>query len=166
MSSLMRNDALARSMERDVNTQLALVPASPWLGASPPPKPVLLVGGTQAGGLKLWLDQPRRSEPGATNAAAPARGPQASETVLPRWWLLQTRTDGNWTTQLLPGSRHLQGLGSLQPEAIALTAIDRFGNASPTVSFEKKEPEPAPAPKAVKRRRRVLLSPHASDANK
>jgi len=107
------NDALAR----DVYTQPALIPASTWLGTSPPGTPKLTVENGASGTLKLaW------AQAGAE----------------PVWlWVLQAKVKGDWTTEILSGPQTGHAFKATPvPEVIALTAIDRFGNAGAAAVLE------------------------------
>jgi uncharacterized lipoprotein YddW (UPF0748 family) len=119
INSLVRNAALAGSLERDVNLNCSLVPASPWLGNNPPEKPGVAVNG-DAPNLKLtWSST-------GTNAV--------------RWWVIQNKIYGDWKTEILPAGTLSKTL-DVSPVVIAVTAIDRFGNASvPCVLQQKKSP--------------------------
>ena len=109
MRTLMRSGALDSVLEREGNTQTALVPCSPWLSHAAPGKPILHVGARSAAADVSW--SPCEHEP-------------------VRLWVFQTRTLNEWRTQVLPGSKTSLTLQVPLPEAMALTAIDRFGNAS------------------------------------
>jgi len=95
----------------------ALVPASPWLGGIAPGKP-LLQAGTDRGALQLnW-----RSGGGAV------------------WqWVLQKKSGGHWTTEILPGTRTGETIKSAPsaplPAAAELFAVDRFGNMSTAATY-------------------------------
>jgi hypothetical protein len=53
---------------------------------------------------------------------------------------VQTRTGTSWKTQILPGETTSASIAT-PPEAVALTAIDRIGNASaPRVLELRREP--------------------------
>jgi hypothetical protein len=119
MSSLARDRALAGALEREVFTQRALVPTSPWLDNIPPDQPGLSVSGTGNGGARM------------TWQAAGGK---------PVWlWVVQMRSGGKWTTEILPGSNLSFPIPGAQPDALAVTAIDRSGNASaPAVAQIKK----------------------------
>jgi uncharacterized lipoprotein YddW (UPF0748 family) len=104
-----RGSALQHILQSTLNAQPALVPASPWLGDTSPPKPTLSAADIPTG-LRLDWNV-------ATNAASI------------RWWVLQTRSFGNWKTEIFPRETVSQNLG-VRPEALAITAIDRVGNAS------------------------------------
>jgi uncharacterized lipoprotein YddW (UPF0748 family) len=108
MRSLMRNSSLDAALEREVYAQAAMVPSSPWLSRGAPAKPLLAATDGQVALAVSW-------EPGKQEKV---------------WlWLLQTRQGKEWTTQILPGSRTDYAFGQ-RPEVLALTAVDRCGNAS------------------------------------
>ena len=110
LKSLLRNPELETKLEHGLYSQAALIPASKWLDSTPPGTPNLtaIVDGARA--VKLtW-------------------SPDKDESV--RWWLLQTRRGGQWTTEILPGQVQSRWLASPRPDAIALSAVDRVGNAS------------------------------------
>ena len=116
MKSLLRNGELQSALERVAYAQPALVPACPWLDARPPGKPALSVSDTGGGLQIVWK-------------------PQQGEAV--RFWLLQTRRGGAWTSEVTGVSgRKLDGPA---PGVIALTAIDRAGNASAPAVLEMRK---------------------------
>lgn len=133
MSKLEQNAALRNSLAHDLNAAAALVPASPWLGA-PPSKPKIAVSNRVLGSKLTWIQ-------GATNSNAI------------RWWVMQTKTSTGWKTDIFPAGvngKLLEGT----PELLAVTAVDRAGNASaPSVLELKREQKkvlpgkPQPAPK-------------------
>jgi hypothetical protein len=53
-------------------------------------------------------------------------------------WLLQTQSRGKWTTQVLAGTERSMRFTQTRPEVVALTCVDRFGNASPASVVEQK----------------------------
>ena len=112
LKSLMRTGALDSALAREVYLQPALAPAAPWLGSAPGVKPRLTVsGGENARRLRVtW------SSGGAEQA----------------WlWVLQTRGGSEWKTEVLPSAQTARVWTRLQPEVIAITAVDRNGKASP-----------------------------------
>jgi uncharacterized lipoprotein YddW (UPF0748 family) len=109
MKSLMRNSAFDEALEREVYGQPALVPAAPWLGTGRLVKPTLAAGnyGTGSKATFSWT-------PGSSANA---------------WlWLVQTRSDGDWRTEILPGARRSRACDSA--EVIAVSAVDHNGNVS------------------------------------
>jgi len=109
MRALLSNVALTSALEREAYLEPALVPACPWCGGSAPEKPALSF--MQRGGSVevTWAN----------------RTPTAI-----RFWLLQTRSGERWATKVLPGDKQSIILDQPSPEIVALTAIDRYGNAS------------------------------------
>jgi len=122
MKSLMGNSAgLITMLEKEVYTQPALVPASPWLDSTPPGRP------------RLTMDANGRGAKPTLNWE-----PTGTERV---WlWVLQTKESGVWKTQLLPATRISHVFTSTLPEAAAVTAVDRCGNASPPATLARTKP--------------------------
>ncbi len=122
MATLMQNrGGIADRLLNEVYTQPALIPASPWLAAVPPAAPKLWVDGASKTGTKLsWL---------STNSE-------------PAWlWLLQTKVNGGWVTEIFPGQRRAHLLKpNLLTEMLALTAVDRCGNTGPPTIWELLKP--------------------------
>ena len=101
------NDAL-----KETYSSPALLPASPWLDARAPSAPQVAVQTDQDGSVKVnWR-------------------PGIAESI--HQWVLQHRAGNEWTTQILPAPRSNQTLPSAtRADAVAVIAVDRFGNASP-----------------------------------
>ena len=112
-----RGSALQHTLQTTLNPQPALVPASPWLGDTRPAKPVLSAADI-SNGLRLDWNA-------GTNASSI------------RWWVVQTKSFGNWKTEILPRETTSQNLNG-RPEALAVTAVDRVGYASPPRVLEMK----------------------------
>ncbi len=119
MRSLMNSASLDTALERNVYLQSALVPASPWLGSAAPEKPVAFISGVGSEtNLRLTWHE------GGTK---------------PVWlWVLQTRTGGEWETDILPVERTSSYFGHGMPDAVAVTAVSRTGITSPPAVFELK----------------------------
>ena len=118
-----RGSALQRTLQSTLNTQPALVPASPWLSDTLPIKPALSIANIPNG---LRLDW---------NAG--------TNTASIRWWVVQTKSYGDWKTEILPRETSAQNLSG-RPDTVAVTAIDRVGNASPSRVLEmQKNQNPA-----------------------
>lgn len=116
MKALSRNGALDATLERETYAQPALVPATPWLEKTSPPKPMLYL---------------------RTESKAVGLNWTAVDSQIPSVWVLQTRKQGQWTTQILPGATRSMSLPG-SPEAIALTFINRYGNASVPAVVERR----------------------------
>ncbi len=111
-------NGLSEKLFAEPYAQPALVPASTWLDHTPPERPSLTAHDVARSRLKLnW-------------------SPSGAEGV---WlWLLQTKTGGQWATEILTGSQREQVLQArAKPEVIALTAVDRCGNASLPAVLER-----------------------------
>ena len=107
MKSLMRNSDLDATLEYEVYNQPALIPGSPWLGGTRHSKPQLTANDGSVG--LSWM-------------------PAADETA---WlWLVQTRTGGEWATEILPAHKTSRTWSGTQPDVIAVSLVDRNGNAS------------------------------------
>lgn len=89
----------------------ALVPACPWLSVRTPKRPNLSVS----------------AEQGQAAALATWSAPDGAEASL---WVVKIRTDGRWTTQVIPRDFTSQ---TLPPgwESVAVHLVDRYDNESP-----------------------------------
>ena len=115
MKALMRNEALDTALERDVYAQPALVPACPWLGRSTVTRPKVSARPQGSSAEASWSLQKQEAA----------------------WlWVLQTRHAGGWSTEILPGSITHRTFPSPLPEAIAVSAVDRYGNVSRAIVLE------------------------------
>ncbi len=105
MAALMQDrDGLATALRNGPYAQAALVPATPWLDAQPPPAPTLRLRGPQ---LQIT---PGVGEPAAR-------------------WAVWRRVGGQWQFSVQPAAAltvELQGA-----DAVVVSAVDRLGNASP-----------------------------------
>jgi uncharacterized lipoprotein YddW (UPF0748 family) len=110
-------NGVATALASQAFAQPALVPASPWLKATPPKPPQATVQTLPGGTVRVdW--------------AAAGREPV--------WlWLLQMRSNDFWTTRILPSSTHGFLLEQPMPELIALTAVNRIGMTSPSTTLRK-----------------------------
>ena len=116
--ALMKSAALDAALLHDAYQQPALIPASPWLDATPPDKP----------GLKVTPWKKTVTIGWQNSGAEPAR-----------WWVLQCRTFGVWTTEIFPANVSGRYGENFSPDAIVIRAVDRTGNLSePAVWTPKK----------------------------
>jgi uncharacterized lipoprotein YddW (UPF0748 family) len=119
MNSLMKNAALAAVLRREFAAQTALQPAMPWLDSRPPDKPVLAVSENGGPGLSV-------------------RWESAGE---PAWqWVLQYRTNENWTTEILPARQTARVFADVKPDLVAVSAVDRAGNLGAAAAIKKVQP--------------------------
>lgn len=109
MRSLARNQQFDEALEKEVYQQPALPPPAPWLSRSRPGKPKVAAE-SQGGATKVYWAP---ADPGKTSL-----------------WVLQTQTAGHWNTEIISGALTSQTVKGPAPETIALTAVDRYGNAS------------------------------------
>jgi uncharacterized lipoprotein YddW (UPF0748 family) len=100
-------DSVGTVLRRTVYAEPALVPSSPWMmpGAPAPPEIAL----KQGGGADTLL-------------IAPGGGSVA------RWWVVQWRTAGAWTTRVIDASMRTYGL-SAPCDLVTVTAVDRTEQA-------------------------------------
>ncbi|HKW10498.1 MAG TPA: family 10 glycosylhydrolase [Gemmatimonadaceae bacterium] len=115
-------------LHTEVYAQPALPPASPWLGAARPAKPLLGAAADNTGQQDANGDGPAAAgELRALFVAAP------SDSVPVRWWLVQSLgMDQRWTERLVPATG--QPLAVLSNESagaqwVAVTPISRTGIA-------------------------------------
>ena len=117
MKSLQRNPALATELRERLYTEAALVPAMPWMEHRMPQVPQVSCQPSTQGLRVDW------------SVAAPERVGH---------WVVQARHDNRWTTQILPGHQMSICLSHATPELVAVTCVDRVGNASNAVVLERK----------------------------
>jgi uncharacterized lipoprotein YddW (UPF0748 family) len=101
--------AVATSLASLYGTR-ALVPASPWLDATPPATPTVSVSGRTV-----------QMTPAASDA--------------PRWWVVRFRSGGAWTTRVLFGTLRSTTL-DLTADRVLLGAVDQAGNVSSSASWQ------------------------------
>ena len=117
LRSVLENPALAAGV-RSQYAMPALVPASLWINATSPPPAKLTV--------TIWKKYSHAQWQSGTGKPAGN-------------WLFQMRTNGVWTTQILPPGVNDFDFGNANPDAIAVRAADRLGNLSePSVWTPKK----------------------------
>ncbi len=97
---------------KEIYPRPALVPAAPWLDARAPVAPQLSTQLNRDGSVKVnW---------------------RAGSAESIHQWVVQHRSGNEWTTQILRGTRTNETLAAtVAADAVAVTAIDHFGNASP-----------------------------------
>jgi uncharacterized lipoprotein YddW (UPF0748 family) len=107
-------DSVGTVLRRTVYAQQAIVPESPWMMSGTPTTP--------ATGFK-------RSAESDSVTIVPGAGNQ------PRWWVIQLRAAGVWETHLVDAAAHAYAVPrarepASRPDLIAVSAVDRVGNAS------------------------------------
>ena len=107
-------DSVATALERTLYSEPALVPASPWMSVPALGVPTVAV-------IQVKEDEDVVFTPHAKDVV--------------RWWLVQLKVGGRWESRLLDGAMRRTLLGALlrnplvAPDILAVTAIDRVGNA-------------------------------------
>jgi len=119
MATLMQNSALDEVLRRQTYSQPALVPAMPWLSRT------------------ALADKPKLSVSHNEKGTRVIIGWSPSGLEKPSVWVLQTRTRGDWSTQILPEGKMSASWGENAPEYIAVTAVDRIGMASRPATVER-----------------------------
>ena len=117
LKSLQNNPALSGKIQSDVNPQPVLAPATSNPNAARPGQPIVSLGGLQ-GKENLRLTCRSTNSPSAT-------------------WLIQTRYNKEWCTDIFHGRIIVKYLRGSLPDVIAVTELDRYGNATRPVVFEK-----------------------------
>jgi uncharacterized lipoprotein YddW (UPF0748 family) len=117
MSALMKNPDSLNEKLATRYAEPALVPATPWLGATPPSKPIASLGRAAATGEN-------------TLTLAPKQGEKA-------WlWTVRTHANGVWTTEVLPGWLKVHRLPATF-DAVYVTAVSRTGVESRVVRLRR-----------------------------
>ena len=107
---------VTNELARTVFGERAVPPASPWLDATAPARPLVTVSETTgAAGAREW-----------TLALAPGDADAV------RWWIVRWRVNGAWTQQLVFGDERTFTVrpGATPLDRIAVHAMDAAGNAS------------------------------------
>jgi uncharacterized lipoprotein YddW (UPF0748 family) len=115
---LQNRGTIIDAFSKEVYTQPAIVPASIWLDNTPPGTPELGVTNGVAGTTRIsWR-------------------PTGAEPV--RLWALQSKFGSEWRLDIFPGRlSSCQFVRDPTPDLVALTAIDRCGNASAPAVVER-----------------------------
>lgn len=115
LQSVMLNTTLTDRLKDNEFAQPALIPTSPWLDDEPPAAPMVKLIG--------------RGD-GASVEMRPARpsGRSGSDVFL---WAVQARIDNAWKLAVVPA--HVNQIPTEGASVIAISAIDRTGNASKRV---------------------------------
>ena len=108
--TLMLNKAkIVDRLRADTYQRFAMVPASPWLGSSTLPSPII----EAAPGVMTW---------------------HLPDGTAPRWWLVQARQGEAWASQLVPGTRMTGKLPGVN--RLSLRAVDFTGNLGAAAVLE------------------------------
>lgn len=118
MKALLRNPTLTAALRDQVYAEPALVPAMPWLERGATQKPVLSCERSNGGLRVSW------------SVGAPEKVGH---------WVVQTRRGSKWNIQLLPQHETSVAFARGTPELIAVSCIDRCGNAGVPAVVEHRE---------------------------
>ena len=108
--------------------QPALVPATPWLSVGTPPAPSLGVHPDATTRRPILDIQPTAAPPVPIGV-----GGSSTVSSTPWLWVVQTRNDAGWSTEIVPAavrSRPLAARGADTPREVRVMTIDRLGIAS------------------------------------
>ncbi|MDB6031011.1 MAG: hypothetical protein JWM16_1349 [Verrucomicrobiales bacterium] len=115
-STLLQNKGgICDLLQKDVFAKQALIPRSPWLGSTAPGSPMVQARAGTGGARFSW---------------------QAAPEEKISLWVFQQKVRNVWTTEIFPGAKTDLALGH-SPEAIALSAVDRFGNISKAMVLQR-----------------------------
>ncbi len=121
MKPLMQNrGGISEKLAKEVYTNPALIPASPWLNNTLPGKPdISIYKNTTSGAIQLnWK-------------------PTAQEKV--SLWVVQTKTGSQWTTKILPARQTSFLLTNTQIQTVAVSAVTRYGTQGASTVVEVKQ---------------------------
>ncbi len=121
MKSLMDDRrGVAEALANGPYQEPALVPASNWLGNQLPDKAEVTSRKSQ-GGLKIQMDLPGDNDP---------------------WlWVIRTKTNGRWQTEIVPGHVRTYDLSAAipSPSLVAVSAVNRLGLEGPVTTINPEE---------------------------
>jgi uncharacterized lipoprotein YddW (UPF0748 family) len=117
MKALQRNPALEAGLRTGLYNEPALVPAMPWLGRTLTGKPAVYCEVSK----------------GATDVSWTMTEPEQVSR-----WVLQIKQGEKWVTQILPRAESSIRFSHGTPEIIAVSAVDRSGNAGAPAVLERK----------------------------
>jgi uncharacterized lipoprotein YddW (UPF0748 family) len=119
-----RRDTLATRLRDEAYARPALPPAMTWLDDVPPPAPRV----TMSSGARVASDDGRVR---VHLAIEPAPGEAAFV------WVVQSRWNGVWRTEIVPGgAREWTLTGSVAPDVVWVSAVDRVGNQGPATRVQ------------------------------
>jgi hypothetical protein len=104
------------------------VPATSWLSVGTPAAPIVSVRNEASSGRPLLEIAPTPKPPVPIGL-----GGTSTVSTTPWLWVVQTRTDAGWTTEVVPAAvrtRPLSARGVGTPREVRVTTIDRLGVAS------------------------------------
>ncbi|MCC5940416.1 MAG: family 10 glycosylhydrolase [Balneolaceae bacterium] len=129
MRTFMENpDRFNHKMSAGPHAKPSVIPASHWLGSSPESVPEAVL----------------RDYDEYINLQFSA--PEADDVT---WWIIRTKTAGNWEIDILPGSRHeinyYNGEASIRPDSVSISYLNRVGLESPIINIKHNLVQQKPA---------------------
>jgi hypothetical protein len=121
-------DGLNEKLMAGPYAQQALVPATSWLGVGTPPAPSLGVHADATTRRPILDIQPTAAPP-----IQIGMGGTSTVYLTPWLWVVQTRSDAGWMTEIVPAavrSRPLAARGADTPREVRVTMVDRLGVTS------------------------------------
>jgi hypothetical protein len=121
-------DGLNEKLMAGPYAQQALVPATSWLGVGTPPAPSLGVHADATTRRPILDIQPTAAPP-----IQIGMGGTSNVYSTPWLWVVQTRSDAGWMTEIVPAavrSRPLAARGADTPREVRVTMVDRLGVVS------------------------------------
>ena len=106
-----RNSALCSRLRSEINLQPALVPALTWIDRAAPAQPVVKAADSKS----------------STHVMVSWSASLAEDV---RFWVVQSKVDSGWTTEVFSSERLSQTFPRASLEAVCVTAIGRSGLAS------------------------------------
>ena len=108
MKHTAKNAALSARLKNEINLQPALVPALTWIDAKAPTQPNV-----------------KSAEFKSKSHVVVSWSETAGEDV--RFWIVQTKSDGGWTTEIVSDDRTSQTYPRASLEAVCVTAVGKTG---------------------------------------
>jgi uncharacterized lipoprotein YddW (UPF0748 family) len=122
MKHTAKNENLSTRLRQEINQQPALVPELTWIERAAPNQPVVKLTGSSS----------------PTHVTVNWSG---SSTEDLRFWCVQSRTEGGWTTEIMPVERTSIQFPRATLDAVSITAIGRTGIASKPAIVNLQAPE-------------------------
>ena len=114
LQRVMPNSALTERLKANEFAEPALIPPSPWLDDKPPARPVVKLMG--------------RGDSATVELREPRSNGRGNEVFV---WAIQAKFGNAWKLAVVPG--HVDKVPTEGAAALAISAIDRTGNASERV---------------------------------
>lgn len=129
MRAFMQNrGSINNTLTASTYAQPALIPPSPWLSQTLPPRPIVAIERTLVYQQDHFVPQQRLTW-------------KAADTALVSLWVVRARNGAAWTTRILPGTTTTQVITGdpafANADRFAVSAVNRYGNESALVILNK-----------------------------